>query len=212
MCKIFEHAAQWFVKSPLAEKIVFLHKLDFCRLKRYNKVMKNLNKNTSVIINYIPFFLCLIITIGCGLMLLVPIKQFSYNNVQYSDLLYKTYTFESYEYISSLKRGTHYDIKVREESIPLRIFVYTDEEVNKNNLNNLRTGDTINCYVRDSKNCYDVVEMSYGDNTIISLQDYKNAREKNVIAGFVIIPVLTAMMAGISIFVFIKGYKACAKR
>ena len=124
--------------------------------------------------------------------------------MEHSDLSHGTYTFQSWKYVGG--KGSHYEIRVQEEDLPLKIFIVCDK-VNDDNLKKLRVGDKLDCYYLEEKRCFSLYEISHGDDMILSLNDSNKGRKDNVTCGYVAISILTAAFAGLTAYMFYYIYK-----
>ena len=70
-------------------------------------------------------------------------------------------------------------------------------------LNKLRTGDIVKVYYQGEKNSFKICEITHGSKTILALNDYKTANQKNQLIGIIVCPICCLLSIG-SIFMVSK--------
>ena len=73
-------------------------------------------------------------------------------------------------------------------------------------LRELKNGDHIYCYVKESSSYYEVVQIK-GDSMILSLEQYKQIMHKQSISGFIIFPIVFCFSTGIGVCSIIAVFK-----
>ena len=162
----------------------------------------------SRIANLIAAIVWLSIAVFMGLLLPVYINQYNAPELEYEDVQLKNYTYEKHEFLG--RRWNYCYIYVEELEKPLKIQNIPIGEVNRDNLNSLREGDTIYCYVinsKDTKVSYEIVEIGSKDKMILSLDDYNSKHKSNSGLSFIVIPFLSIASLALSIISFVAVKK-----
>lgn len=114
-------------------------------------------------------------------------------DVSYDDLSYAELSFCRYERIRGYKSDARYIVYFEEYEKPFEISTIADTRLDKEALDSLERFDKIKVYYGLSSryDCdFEIMEMSHGQTTLLSLSDYVKTNQNNQIAGMVVCPVL----------------------
>lgn len=155
--------------------------------------------------------LTLLFSIAFGLLMIVITNQHKDAGKGYDFYSIRTYTYVSSKKVKRYKSGSIYEINVTEEDKPLIVYNIAAPAVDNKLLSSLNEGDAITVYINTEKQMdeysYEVVEIKSEGNIILSLSDHQKREKNNALAGYVVIPILSLMMLGVSIYFLVKFIK-----
>ena len=151
----------------------------------------------------------------CGIVLVVIFviltftSLYSYNQkpITYIDVEYKEFTVEYFEERGGKSSSRHYYVYVKEEEKPLIINSVTTTYEIKQNLCDVKEGDTISCYVKPNRGAYSytIVELKHNE-LIFSLDHYNEQNKRNGLVGLIVMPIF-AVASLVFTLIFAKKYK-----
>lgn len=155
--------------------------------------------------------LTLLFSIAFGLLMIVINNQHKNAMKGYDSYSIRTYTYVSSKKVKRYKSGSIYEIIVIEEDKPLIVYNIAAPAVDNKLLSSLNEGEAINVYINTEKQMdeysYEVVDIKYGDNIILSLAEHQKRGKNNALAGYIFVPLLSLMMLGVSIYFLVKFIK-----
>ena len=134
------------------------------------------------------------------------VKYNESNNLTYNDLLYMECTVESVRESGNQEDGYQVYISIKEEKKDVRVNSLLTKHNVLEDLRELKNGDHIYCYVKESSSYYEVVQIK-GDSMILSLEQYKQIMHKQSISGFIIFPIVFCLSTGIGVCSIIAVFK-----
>lgn len=114
-------------------------------------------------------------------------------DISYDDLSYAELSFCKYERIQGHKSNGRYVVYFEEYEKPFEINSIADKKLDRKALDSLKRFDKIKVYYGPSSrhDCeFEIVEMSHGQTTLLSLSDYVKTNQNNQIAGMIVSPIL----------------------
>lgn len=151
---------------------------------------------TDMIMGIVLVFVFTILTV-------VSLYRYNEKPLTYSDVVYKEFTFESFETRNTGKSAYYHHIYVKEEEYPLIIDSITSSYDIRQKLYDINEGDIISCYVLINSDT--IVEMKSRE-LIFTLDFYNKTRKHDGLIGLIIMPILTTASI-IFTLVFSKKYK-----
>ena len=155
--------------------------------------------------------LTLLFSTAFGLLMIVINNQHKNAVKGYDSYSIRTYTYVISKKVKRYKSGSIYEIIVIEEDKPLIVYNIAAPAVDNKLLSSLNEGEAINVYINTEKQMdeysYEVVDIKYGDNIILSLAEHQKRGKNNALAGYIFVPLLSLMMLGVSIYFLVKFIK-----
>ncbi len=128
----------------------------------------------KIVLLIIGILLC-VGAIGCIFLMSNCIKLIDYYQINYEELYYEEYTLIEYKEYHQPKSGSCFELYVKETNEVFYISSITQKKINYDLFAELKEGSKLKVYYRDSnskKYTFDICDLSLGNNTILSLNDY----------------------------------------
>ena len=132
---------------------------------------------------------------------------YSAYDVDYSDLIYESLTFDRYNILDLGRNGYVYTLYFQEYEDPFCINRITNEKLDKEMLDALAEGSLTHVYYcEDSSRFanYEICEISCSNGMLLSLSDYVRANQNNQIMGMILCPILILASLFLVWFFFIS--------
>ena len=145
-------------------------------------------------INFIISFTALLFLLGLFTFLFINcINLYSEYDIEKTDVKYEVLTFEKYEYVKKYKRNNYYEIYFTEYDKPFIIDGIVKNKVDKDRLDELKSGQACFVYFDETSNRnfdYEICELHFGNKSVLSFEDYVDENRNNQLLGICFTPVL----------------------
>lgn len=145
-------------------------------------------------INFIISFTALLFLLGLFTFLFINcINLYSEYDIEKTDVKYEVLTFEKYEYVKKYKRNNYYEIYFTEYDKPFIIDGIVKNKVDKDRLDELKSGQVCFVYFDETSNRnfdYEICELHFGNQSVLSFEDYVDENRNNQLLGICFTPVL----------------------
>jgi len=180
--------------------------------------MKKDKKKIHLIWFSLPISLILALAIFTVFMFFNCVTAYSEFDVSYSDFMYEELTFDSYKkYKVSRSRFTNdtiYEIKFEEYEKPFVVNDIAERRLDKVSLEKLESGESLKVYYnktqyRDYE--HEICVISSDSVTLLSLSDYIEAQNNNLILGMIVWPVFLLLCLYV-LWSFVRKYIPAKKK
>lgn len=144
----------------------------------------------------LPISLILALAVFSIFMFFICVTAYPESDVSYSDFMYEELTFDSYKkYKVSRGRFTNntiYEIKFEEYEKPFVVNDIAERRLDKVSLEKLESGESLKVYYDHTQYRYyehEICVISSDSVTLLSLYDYIEAQNNNLILGMIVWPV-----------------------
>lgn len=145
-------------------------------------------------INFIISFTALLFLLGLFTFLFINcINLYSEYDIEKTDVKYEVLTFEKYEYVKQYKSNNYYEIYFTEYEKPFIIDGIVKNKVDKDRLDELKSGQACFVYFDETSNRkfdYEICELHFGNKSVLSFEDYVDENRNNQLLGICFTPIL----------------------
>ena len=158
-------------------------------------------------INFAVVLIALILMLGLFTFLLINcINLYSEYDIEKTDVHYEVLTFEKYDYVKRYRTNDYYEIYFTEYEKPFIIDGIVKNKVDKDRLDELKSGQACFVYFDETSNRnfdYEICELHFGNKSVLSFDDYVDENRSNQLLGICFMPFLLLLCVFL-IFLAIK--------